>query len=727
MRSLCLVLVSLWFIGQSFPQVPILFYDFESNTNRSVFENSVEQSINTGSGPIIRHGTGTIESGPGDNYLGTGLYGNNWQNTTSDPGTSATEYYQFTVNTTGFKGITIKLRYLIAFASGPGNFGILISSNGVNFKKTLSLNTGGPNSMWGDVTYSFYNYSEVNNNSNLTLRLYAFKGINSGSGGYLAIDNLMITADTVLSNAGNITLLNETNIYNSWYSGTIGKTLTRPNLIVNGPGTSVSLSSPLNILQNLTVSNGAVFNCNNFPVWGIGNFTLNSGATLYVGSSMGIASLPDSSGNICVTGTRKYDSAANYFYNGSSAQITGNGLPATVNSLIINNSSGVTLTNSIQISDTLKLLSGNLILGNKNLSMNSLAVLSGGSANSYLITDNSGKMVYNNMTRAKDIKFPIGTSESYNPVIVNYTGTIDTFKASVKSSFDNPPVDANRVVNRQWIISENNQGGSTATVKLFWVTGNEAQGFNHSSQVMIGRFEATGWNQLPATVSGSGTPADPYAACVSGITQFSSFGIGNDCALPVELISFDYKVVNKDIYLHWATATEVNSNCYNIERKLNPGNDWLKIGNVEANFLSSSPRIYSFVDGSPKPGRYLYRLKMIDNDGSYKYSKQIEVVVNISAGYELYQNYPNPFNPSTTINYKIPVDSEVLIDVFNALGTKVARLVNETMGAGYYHVEFEPKRQKVFMASGIYYYKITAIEKDTRISHALIKKMIFLK
>ena len=727
MKSLCLVLISLLFVGKSYPQVPILFYDFENNANRNTFENIVEQSINPGSGPITRVGSGTIETGVGNNSAGRGLYSSSWQNTTTDPGTAASEYYQITINTTGFKGISIKFRFMIPFASGPGNFGVLISSNGTTYKKSGSFNTGGPNNMWSDVGFSFYNYPEVNNISSLSIRLYAFKGVNSGSGGYMAIDNLMITADTIVSNAGNITLLNESNLYNSYYSGGTGQTLTHANLVVNGPVTSVSLSSPLNISQNLIVNNGATFICGNFPVWGNGNFTLNNGGTLSIGSSLGISLAPDSSGNICLKGTRKYNSGANYIYNGSSSQITGNGLPAALNCLSISNNMGVTLTNSLQVIDTLKLLSGNLLLGNKNLVISDTAVVSGASPDSYVVTDNLGVMIYNNLTRGTDIKFPIGTPDSYNPVILNYIGTIDTFKASVKSVFDNPPVDINKVVNRQWIITENNSGGSIASLKLCWVSGNEAPGFNASSQVMVGRFDGTGWYQVPAFVSGNGTVADPYSASVSGITQFYPFGVGNDGALPVELIAFYGEANNTDIFLHWNTATEINSNSFEIERKELSGKNWLKIGSVNANFLSNSPKSYSFTDRILKPGGYLYRLKMIDNDGSFQYSKIFEVKAKLSMGLELCQNYPNPFNPSTSINYKIPYDSDVLIEVFNILGMRVSQLVNEFQEAGYYHVDFNPSRENKAISSGVYYYKITAIEKRTGVRFNLLKKMVFLK
>ena len=727
MKSLCLVLISLLFVGRSYPQVPILFYDFENNTNRNTFENIVEQSINPGSGPITRVGSGTIETGVGNNNIGSGLYGKNWQNTTTDPGTTATEYYQFTVNTTGFKGISIKFRFLIPFSSGPGNFGVLICSNGTVYKKSNTFNTGGPNNAWGDVTFNLYNYPEVNNISNLSIRLYAYKGVNSGTGGYMSIDNLMITADTIVSNAGNIALLNESSLYNSYYSGGTGQTLTRANLVVNGPGTMVSLSSPLNISQNIIVSSGAAFICGNFPVWGNGSFTLNNGGTLSIGSPGGISSASDSSGNICLKGTRRYNSGANYYYNGSSAQITGNGLPAALNCLSINNYNGVTLTNSLLVIDTLKLLSGNLFLGNNNLAMGDTAVVSGASTDSYIVTDNLGAMIYNNMKRGIDIKFPIGTPDSYNPVTINYTGTIDTFKASVKPAFDNPPVNINRVVNRQWIITENNSGGSIASLKLCWVSGNEAPGFNASSAVVIGRFDVAGWYPMPAIVSGTGTLSDPYTASVSGITRFNPFGVGNDGALPVELIAFYSEANNNDISLHWNTATEINSNRFDIEREELTGKKWLKIGSVHANFLSNSPRSYSFTDKNLKPGVYLYRLKMIDNDGSFKYSKTTEVKVKLLMGLEISQNYPNPFNPSTTINYKIPYDANVLIEVFNVLGIKVARLINEFKGAGYYNVEFVPARDCKTISSGIYYYKITATDIKSGTNFNLIKKMVMLK
>ena len=85
--------------------------------------------------------------------------------------------------------------------------------------------------------------------------------------------------------------------------------------------------------------------------------------------------------------------------------------------------------------------------------------------------------------------------------------------------------------------------------------------------------------------------------------------------------------------------------------------------------------------------------------------------------YALIQNYPNPFNPTTTINYELPEQSMVEINVFNALGEKVETLVNELKEAGRHNVEFNA----VGYSSGVYFYQIKAND------YVSVKKMILMK
>jgi hypothetical protein len=91
--------------------------------------------------------------------------------------------------------------------------------------------------------------------------------------------------------------------------------------------------------------------------------------------------------------------------------------------------------------------------------------------------------------------------------------------------------------------------------------------------------------------------------------------------------------------------------------------------------------------------------------------------INPVAQYSLSQNYPNPFNPSTTINYSLPKSGNVKITVYNAIGSKVATIVNEYKPAGNYSVQFNGSN----LASGIYLYRLESGNfSDT-------KKLVLLK
>ena len=132
-----------------------------------------------------------------------------------------------------------------------------------------------------------------------------------------------------------------------------------------------------------------------------------------------------------------------------------------------------------------------------------------------------------------------------------------------------------------------------------------------------------------------------------------------DSALPVELSYFTAKVLKSaGIKLDWQTKTEVNNYGFEIERsqmsEVKSQTEWTKRGFVEGNGNSNSPKDYSFVDNNAQYGNYAYRLKQIDSDGKYEYSKIIEVDAgNIPNGFVLEQNYPNPFNPTTTIKFAL--------------------------------------------------------------------------
>jgi hypothetical protein len=90
---------------------------------------------------------------------------------------------------------------------------------------------------------------------------------------------------------------------------------------------------------------------------------------------------------------------------------------------------------------------------------------------------------------------------------------------------------------------------------------------------------------------------------------------------------------------------------------------------------------------------------------------------NLVSRYSLAQNYPNPFNPTTTISFEIQKTENVMIEVFNTLGEKVATVLNDRMTAGPHEITFDASN----LASGVYVYRMTA--GDVNFS----KKMMLLK
>ena len=72
--------------------------------------------------------------------------------------------------------------------------------------------------------------------------------------------------------------------------------------------------------------------------------------------------------------------------------------------------------------------------------------------------------------------------------------------------------------------------------------------------------------------------------------------------------------------------------------------------------------------------------------------------------FSLSQNYPNPFNPSTVINYQLPMNSHVILKIYDVLGKEIAVLVNEEHSAGNYSINFEASK----LSNGMYFYRLQA-------------------
>ena len=196
-------------------------------------------------------------------------------------------------------------------------------------------------------------------------------------------------------------------------------------------------------------------------------------------------------------------------------------------------------------------------------------------------------------------------------------------------------------------------------------------------------------------------PDFPTARTAGSINYFDNLEFAPP-VVPVELTSFNAAAYRNGIELTWNTSTETNNSGFDIERS--PDNiNFQKIGFVKGFGTSTNSNSYSYLDRNVG-GKFFYRLKQIDFNGSFKYSKTVEVNTSKPFAFVLNQNYPNPFNPSTTISYSIPEKSFVSIKIYNVLGNVVASLVNNQVDAGEHNVQFNAAG----LSSGVYFYTIKA-------------------
>ncbi|QQS38349.1 MAG: T9SS type A sorting domain-containing protein [Ignavibacteriales bacterium] len=229
-----------------------------------------------------------------------------------------------------------------------------------------------------------------------------------------------------------------------------------------------------------------------------------------------------------------------------------------------------------------------------------------------------------------------------------------------------------------------------------------------------------------------------FGQTVSGLT-LNYIGRFTDSGnpLPVELAAFEAVVNGNSVVLKWRTSSENNNRGFEVERQVlslpdgkagsqsSVGNsEFISIGYVEGHGTSTEQNEYSFIDKNTSSEVYQYRLKQIDYDGSFVYSKIVEVDLSQPVTFSLEQNYPNPFNPSTSIQYTVGNRQYVSLKVFDVLGNKIATLVNEEKPAGIYEVTFNADE----FSSGMYFYTLqTGNLPDGKAGFIKTNKMVLLK
>lgn len=372
-------------------------------------------------------------------------------------------------------------------------------------------------------------------------------------------------ANTVLVSGGTLNLattgdgtINLTGTGFSQTGGTISRTSGTASININRPGlvytlsqtggtmsglftilpvaatfTIATLTSDFNIGPNATFSvpNGGFLDCSTFVLSG-NLLTIANGGRLVTANPNGITTAPTASGSVQTT-TRTYGASCLFYYNGTVPQVTGSGLPATVDRLFVANTTagGVTLTNAVTVSSEVN-LGGLLFTANNNLNLGSACVFNSFpagplNASNMIVTNGTGK-VFKNFSAAGSFTWPLGDNTGvteYSPVTLNFS-SMTVLPGSIGISVVNArhPQDAtgSNYLNRYWSFG-------TTSLSTYTYTGT----FTYTAADVVGSaalLKFNRWdNNTPAWHQDAGSTSIGNVLTTSaGLTQVVTSGLLNN-------------------------------------------------------------------------------------------------------------------------------------------------------------------------------------------------------
>lgn len=194
---------------------------------------------------------------------------------------------------------------------------------------------------------------------------------------------------------------------------------------------------------------------------------------------------------------------------------------------------------------------------------------------------------------------------------------------------------------------------------------------------------------------------------LSGVLDFIDANGGNIIA--AELLEFNAMQSGEKVEVTWATASELNSARFDVERaevQDNGRTEFAKIEELQAAGNSSSLRNYGPVidRGVALGNTYVYRLKMVDKDGSFEYSQERTVTMTGDGIVRLEKAMPNPARDFAVIGYSLIESTNLKIALYDATGKLVKSLFDAIQRAGNNEIRIDVKD----LPSGSYTVAFTA-------------------
>ncbi|MDQ6902305.1 MAG: T9SS type A sorting domain-containing protein [Bacteroidota bacterium] len=160
-------------------------------------------------------------------------------------------------------------------------------------------------------------------------------------------------------------------------------------------------------------------------------------------------------------------------------------------------------------------------------------------------------------------------------------------------------------------------------------------------------------------------------------------GCGNDFALddinvgfcpeggqlPVTFLGISARQKGSGVSVMWSTSQEFNSSRFEIEKSVDGNSNWITVSSVSAAGNSATVKNYNAFDASPSNGVNYYRIKQIDRDGNFKYSRTVMVKLNIDKiGVSV---LANPFHSTLLIDFSSPSNQQVSARIIDITGKQI--------------------------------------------------------
>lgn len=518
------------------------------------------------------------------------------------------------------------------------------------------VNTGSNVLFLRQVGYAFV--GELNINGNFTMNAGTLDLHNGGTTPTSSVVNLK----------GNLSLS---------CSSTLRQTTTQSGSFVkfNFTGTSVQnvdICSTTSITSQATtpscaiqfiVASGSTINMGTSVLTGTNNtsFTLSSGAGIITAHSGGI-STSGASGSIQVAGARTYSTTANYTYNGTAAQVTGNGLTGANNLTISNtNAAGVTFSNAIDVSGTLNITTGSKANLGTFTSKASTVVLGGVTmpgGNAYGGTGAPQNVIINTTyfianSGQLNVSLPAPTNLSYNSPF--------SFRLNTTIPQQNPTV--------------------TGIVDSYSI-----------SQPL-----PTGLNFNTSTGAITGTPTVNSPSTIYTVTATNSAG-STSCQIVISVGNYFYAVNNGN----WNTGIWAPTSGGTADGKIPESGDIVFIGEGTNNYTVTIPSGYAAVCGSLTMGTF--------SDNTVAVLNFTDATSSLTVGNDLVMNRPNAA-ATTAINVnagKLSVGGTLKLsnaDLTPDANTSLVNQVNISTGTVttknlHFNGQSAPQSQVIFSGAG---------------------------